>query len=142
MPVTEGMRTETAITATSEALFLAYAKDADNWNGCPLVGGNVGGSKEERGNLTQLKRAGLIKTQTEEGNTWIYFTRAGLEFAANRGVSICGIPARLVSETALLVYLTPKAGGGCKHEGGLDEVLIGSQRALQCGACDAVLDAE
>jgi len=48
------------ITSESKRVFIAYANDAPNWNGMPLVGGNVGGSKEERGNLTQLKRAGLI----------------------------------------------------------------------------------
>ena len=42
------------ITETSLKVFLAYAKDAGNRSGTPLIGGNVGGSKEERGNLTQL----------------------------------------------------------------------------------------
>ena len=50
------------ITARSLELFLEYAEDAPSWNGNPLVGGNVGGSKEDRGNLTQLKRAGLVET--------------------------------------------------------------------------------
>lgn len=76
------------ITDQSKALFLAYAKDAPNWNGTPMVGGNVGGSKEERGNLTQLKRAGLITTFSEEGCLWVEFTTAGKEYAASLGVSI------------------------------------------------------
>ena len=29
------------ITARSLEVFLEYAKDADNWSGAPLVGGNV-----------------------------------------------------------------------------------------------------
>jgi hypothetical protein len=29
------------LTEQSKALFLAYAKDAGNWGGTPLVGGNV-----------------------------------------------------------------------------------------------------
>ena len=78
----------TKITETSRALFLAYAEDAGNWSGVPLVGGNVGGSKEERGNLTQLKRAGLITTFADEGQTWLYFTDAGIAYAATLGVDI------------------------------------------------------
>lgn len=76
------------ITETSLALFLAYAKDADNWGGTPLVGGNVGGAKEERGNLTQLKKAGLIQTEFDEGNTWLFFTDAGMALAAQHGIEV------------------------------------------------------
>jgi hypothetical protein len=79
---------EMNITEKSLAVFLAYAKDAGNWSGIPLVGGNVGGTKEERGNLTQLKQAGLIKTQEDEGSTWIYFTDAGVSFAAEHGIAL------------------------------------------------------
>lgn len=76
------------ITATSLKVFLAYADDACNWNGTPLVGGNVGGDKAERGNLTQLKQAGLITTDFDEGCTWIYFTDAGVTLAAEHGITI------------------------------------------------------
>ena len=76
------------ITDASNAVFIAYAKDSGNWSGMPLVGGNVGGSKEERGNLTQLKKAGLIKTFTDEGCTWITFTEAGKEYAKSLGIVI------------------------------------------------------
>lgn len=76
------------ITEKSLALFLAYARDAGNWSGSPLVGGNVGGSKEDRGNLTQLKQAGLLTTDTDEGCTWINFTDAGKTLAAEHGVSL------------------------------------------------------
>lgn len=82
--------TNTTITAQSLKIFLAYAKDAGNWNGTPLVGGNVGGSKAERGNLTQLKLAGLIKTDVEEGNTWLFFTDAGIALAAEHGIKLEG----------------------------------------------------
>ena len=78
----------TDITKTSLAVFLAYADDAGNWNGQPLVGGNVGGSKEERGNITQLKRACLITTDIDEGNTWLQFTAAGKALALEHGISI------------------------------------------------------
>lgn len=78
------------ITEKSLEVFLMYANDSGNWNGTPLVGGNVGGSKEERGNLTQLKKAGLIETSVDEGCTWIYFTEAGKAFAEEHGVKIVG----------------------------------------------------
>lgn len=76
------------ITETSKQVFLAYAKDACNWSGSPLVGGNVGGTKEERGNLTQLKKVGLITTFRDEGCDWIQFTEAGKTFAAENGITI------------------------------------------------------
>ena len=76
------------ITEASKAVFVAYAKDAGNWSGTPLVGGNVGGGKEERGNLTQLKKAGLITSFTDEGCTWLDFTDAGKAFAATLGIEI------------------------------------------------------
>src|SRR3990167_835915 len=69
-------------------LFIAYAKDAGNWGGSPLVGGNVSDSKEDRGNLTQLKRAGLVKTETDEGNIWLYFTPRGKVYAKELGVDL------------------------------------------------------
>jgi hypothetical protein len=53
-----------------------------------VVGGNVGGDKAERGNLTQLKVAGLITTDIEEGNTWLFFTDAGKALAAQHGITI------------------------------------------------------
>jgi hypothetical protein len=76
------------ITETSLNVFLSYAKDARNWSGTPLVGGNVGGTKEERGNLTQLKQAGLIKTWVDEGFTWINFTASGEALALKHGIEI------------------------------------------------------
>jgi hypothetical protein len=76
------------ITDISKNLFLAYANDAPNWNGSPLVGGNVGGSKEERGNLTHLKVAGLLTTHYDEGNSWITFTEAGKAYALSFGIEI------------------------------------------------------
>lgn len=76
------------ITETSKQVFLAYAEDAANWNGMPLVGGNVGGSVEERGNLTQLKQAGLIKTERLDGHVWVVFTESGIAYAAENGITI------------------------------------------------------
>ena len=78
----------TNITTRSHDLFIEYAKDANNWNGTPLVGGNVGGSVEDRGNLTQLKQAGLITTAKEEGHIWLFFTDAGVAYAAQHGIAL------------------------------------------------------
>jgi|LakMenE18May11ns_1017448.scaffolds.fasta_scaffold7068913_1 hypothetical protein len=78
----------TNITETSLKVFLAYAADAGNWNGTPLVGGNVGGGKEERGNLTQLKQKGLIETFKDEGLVWVKFTDAGKALALEHGVEV------------------------------------------------------
>ena len=78
----------TNITETSLALFLEYAEDASNWNGMPLVGGNVSSGPAERGNLTQLKVAGLIETFKEEGHIWLDFTDAGKALAAEHGIII------------------------------------------------------
>jgi hypothetical protein len=77
----EEMMTTLKITETSKTVFKAYADDAANWSGSPLVGGNVGGTKEERGNLTQLKRAGLITTFESDGHKWLSFTEAGFHYA-------------------------------------------------------------
>lgn len=78
----------TALTNRSLELFLDYARDSANWSGTPLVGGNVGGSPEDRGNLTQLKQAGLIRTANDGGDVWVYFTKEGRELAARYGVTI------------------------------------------------------
>lgn len=84
------------ITPASLALFLALARDAGNWNGTPLFGGNAGTSKAEQGNLTQLKRAGLVTTWDERDrvngliqvSTWVEFTDKGRALAAEHGVAL------------------------------------------------------
>lgn len=84
--------TTITLTETSKALFIAYAKDAGNWNGTPLIGGNVGGDvRKTRGNLTQLKQAGLIETFKDEERkslTWLSFTDAGIDYAIALGVDL------------------------------------------------------
>ena len=78
------------ISDKSKELFLAYAGDAGNWSGSPLIGGgNVGGdAKAQRGNLTQLKMVGLITTYVDEGCTWLSFTDAGKEYAKKNGIDL------------------------------------------------------
>lgn len=77
--------TNKEITEATKALFIAFAKDAGNWSGTPLVGGNVGGSKEDRGNLADLKKRGLVN----EGCLWLAFTDTGRDYAAELGIEIC-----------------------------------------------------
>lgn len=79
--------TPSSLTEQSRALFVAFAEDADNWSGEPCVdAGNVPFGTAERGNLTQLKRAGLVTTFVYDRHTWIRFTAAGKAFAAECGV--------------------------------------------------------
>ena len=85
-----------SISVTSQLLFMALVKDAGNWNGQPLL--DI--SKEERGNVTQLKRAGLITTEKDEGNVWVQFTEAGKAFAVKLGATL--------SESGIL-YISNKA---------------------------------
>lgn len=80
--------TSPAVTDRSLSLFLAYARDAANWSGTPCVGGNVGGTREDQGNLTQLKRAGLLTTFESDGSTFVQFTDAGRALARSHGVEI------------------------------------------------------
>ena len=65
-----------------------YADDAINWSGNVPIGGNVGGSKEDRGNITQLKQEGLITTFDYEGWTWVAFTEKGREYAKALGIDL------------------------------------------------------
>lgn len=85
--------TNPKITSDSLDVFLGYAADADNWSGTPPLGGGGGGTKEARGNITQLKRAGLIETFVDEGGdggdeTWVRFTTEGRTLAALHGIEI------------------------------------------------------
>ncbi len=77
------------ISDNAKALFVLYAEDAGNWGGTPLVGGNVEllSLKQDRGLLTNLKRAGLITTFRAEGEMWVEFTAAGRDLA----VSLVGL---------------------------------------------------
>lgn len=76
------------MTAKSLELFLAYANDAGEWGGCPLVGGNVGQGKAARGNLTQLKKEGLLTTFESDNLAWVSFTQKGIALAATHGITI------------------------------------------------------
>lgn len=79
------------ISERSLKLFLDLARDAGNWSGMPLFGGNVGRASSDKGNLTDLKIKGLVYTHDHEGdgrNIYVCFTDAGKRFAAEHGVVI------------------------------------------------------
>lgn len=68
----------------SLALFTAFAKDSGNWSGTPMI--DI--TPEQRGNLTDLKRKGLVTTSTDEGIQWLSFTALGKELAKEIGHEI------------------------------------------------------
>ncbi len=72
------------LSAKSLSVFIDYASTAGNWSGTPMVDG----FKQERGNLTDLKKKGLIITFDYEGNKYIEFTTSGKEFAKSHGIEI------------------------------------------------------
>jgi hypothetical protein len=79
------------ITEGSKVLFVALAKDAGNWSGTPLFGGNVGTKPADKGHLTALKKAGLVRSWADEENKrchWVAFTNAGVLFAASLGLTV------------------------------------------------------
>jgi hypothetical protein len=76
------------LTPRSLEIFKQAAEDAGNWSGTPCLGGNFDFTKEDRGNLTQLKRAKLLTTFRDNGEEWIQFTQLGREFAAFNGILI------------------------------------------------------
>ena len=74
----------TNISNDSLNLFIALASDADNWSGQPLI--DI--TKEQRGNLSDLKKKGLITTFRDDGCDWADFTDDGIALAAEHGISI------------------------------------------------------
>lgn len=75
------------LSPASLSLFLELANDADNWNGTPLYQGN----KSQNGNLMDLKKHGLIKTEQDEDNkrcVWVFFTNAGKQLATENGINL------------------------------------------------------
>ena len=76
-----------ALTPDSLALFLELARDAANWSGTPPTWV----TKEQRGNLTHLKKAGLLSTFEDRGDSFAVFTEAGVALAAEHGVDLSWI---------------------------------------------------
>lgn len=76
------------ISENAKKLFLEYADDAGNWNGTPLIGGNIKSDISHRGYLTQLKKLGLISTFEYDGDMWIEFSESGVQYAKENGIHI------------------------------------------------------
>ena len=74
--------------ATTESRFFEYAKDAGNWGGYPLIGGNVGGDAADKGFIVNMKKRGLITTFVQDGDIWMDFTEKGLALALENGIEI------------------------------------------------------
>ena len=88
------MTTAIELTPASLETFLMYAKDAPNWSWSPWVSaGNITPTNAQRGNLADLVKKGLIRILDGEGlggawETYIRFTDAGVELAAQHGVEV------------------------------------------------------
>ena len=76
--------TNANMTPATKALFVTFAEDADNWSGTPLLDITAA----ERGNLSDLKKRGLVKTMRDEGCDWVIFTEAGVAFGAELGYEL------------------------------------------------------
>ena len=46
-------------------------------------------TKEQRGNLTDLKKRGLLTTFNDDGIDWVQFTQAGYQYGKDNGIEIC-----------------------------------------------------
>ncbi len=63
------------LTPSSQHLFTAIVGAAGNWSGTPPCYELI--NSQTRGNLTQLKRAGLVTTFRSDCEEWISITPAG-----------------------------------------------------------------
>lgn len=72
------------LTIETQNLFISLVEDAAEWGGQPLI--DI--TKEQRGNLSDLKKKGLIETFRDEGCDWAIFTPAGVELAAELGYKL------------------------------------------------------
>lgn len=76
------------LTDTSLKLFIELAEDAKNWHNVIPTDGNVKITKRLRGNITNLKRAGLITVKESGGSSWLLFTPKGEEYADQLGIDV------------------------------------------------------
>jgi len=82
------MTTTTNLSAEALDYFKRLAKDACNWGGSPLVGGNVKQGPAENGYLTALKKANLVTTSESDGDMFVRFSDLGVELANEHGINI------------------------------------------------------
>jgi hypothetical protein len=71
------------LTPASLALFEDLIADAPDWSGSPLVDL---ASAADKGNLTDLKKTGLVTTSVIDGSTFVWFTPEGIAFADSLGL--------------------------------------------------------
>lgn len=78
------------LTPDSLEVFRMYAEDAPNWSGTPWVSvGNIDLTREQRGNLTDLVRKGLVVVNDYgDGDTYLTFTEAGQRRAFDLGIDL------------------------------------------------------
>lgn len=76
------------LTNTSLRLFVELAEDAKNWHNVIPTDGNIKITKKLRGNVTNLKRAGLIVVREDRGSSWMLFTPKGEEYADQLGIDV------------------------------------------------------
>ncbi len=67
------------MTEATRQLFKAIIDDMGNWGGTPPCYNHI--TAQRRGNLTDLKRRGLVTTFESDGEEWIQVTQAGLDLA-------------------------------------------------------------
>jgi hypothetical protein len=76
--MTDLAKAMTNLSPASHNLMLDLVLDAPNWHGQPLI--DI--TKEQRGNLSDLKRRGFLTTFMDEGCMFAIFTDVGVLFAA------------------------------------------------------------
>ncbi len=72
------------LTTETQNLFISFVEDAPNWSGQPIV--DI--TKEQRGNLSDLKRKGLVETFRDDGCDWVIFTPSGISYANELGYQL------------------------------------------------------
>lgn len=96
--ISNDRNSDSELTPASHDLFMEFANDAGNWSGTPPTDGNVQMTNSQRGNLTHLKKLGLITTDEYDGSAWVYFTEKGIVYACKNGVDLTWVNDRWVSE--------------------------------------------
>jgi hypothetical protein len=86
------MNAQTTLTEDSAKLFTAVVKDLMNWGDTTPCFNHL--TAQTRGNLTDLKKRGLVTTFKSDGEEWIELTPAGVAHAMEIGLSD-HIPASL-----------------------------------------------
>jgi len=72
------------LTIDSKNLFISLVNDAPNWSDTPMFKGD----QHQAGNLTDLKRKGLIKTFADCGCIFVVFTELGIKYANELGLDL------------------------------------------------------